>query len=77
TPVGNKIFSSPVITWDRKIYIACLDHNLYKLDENGEILWRFTTGGEIYSSPALWDGRLYIGSYDHFLYVLGEIELLE
>ncbi len=36
----------------------------------GMLKWVFSTGGPIYSSPAVADGTLYIGSADHKLYAL-------
>jgi len=33
-------------------------------------LWTFSTGGEIWSSPAVQDGVVYFGSDNHFLYAL-------
>ena len=35
------------------------------------LLWKYKTGGEVYSSPAIAsDGTIYVGSSDHYLYAL-------
>jgi len=37
----------------------------------GDTSWRYLTGGEIISSPAIGaDGTIYMGSYDHLLYAV-------
>ena len=38
--------------------------------KTGKRLWKFETGGEIYSSAAVVDGRIIFGSYDNNLYCL-------
>jgi outer membrane protein assembly factor BamB len=37
---------------------------------NGELRWRFRTGGPIVASPTIEDGIVYIGSMDNKLYAL-------
>ncbi len=36
----------------------------------GEIVWKFKTGGPVRSSPVVVDGILYVGSYDGHLYAI-------
>ena len=36
----------------------------------GTLLWNYTTGNEVYSSPAVVDGVVYIGSLDDNIYAL-------
>jgi outer membrane protein assembly factor BamB len=37
----------------------------------GILKWRFATGDEVHSSPAIGaDGTVYVGSYDHYLYAM-------
>ena len=36
----------------------------------GVLLWSYTTGGGVYSSPAVVDGKVYVGSYDNKVYCL-------
>jgi outer membrane protein assembly factor BamB len=33
-------------------------------------VWSYTTGGNVYSSPAVDGGMVYVGSYDHMIYCL-------
>jgi len=33
-------------------------------------LWSYTTGGNVFSSPAVVGGMVYVGSYDHMIYCL-------
>ena len=35
-----------------------------------ELLWRYTTGGSVESTPAVADGVVYVGSADQHLYAL-------
>jgi PQQ-like domain len=45
---------------------------VYALDANtGAELWSYTTGGAVYSSPAVANGMVYIGSDDGKLYCFG------
>jgi outer membrane protein assembly factor BamB len=37
----------------------------------GALLWSFTAGGFVYSSPAVADGVVYVGSYNGNVYALG------
>jgi len=54
------------------ILFASADYNMYCLDKNGKLLWKFRTGGHIWSTPAAYDGKIYLGSYDCRLYCLDE-----
>ncbi len=36
----------------------------------GTLLWSYSTGGQVRSSPAVADGVLYVGSYDNYVYAL-------
>ncbi len=36
----------------------------------GELVWKFQTGGQVNSSPAISDGVVYVGSEDTYLYAL-------
>jgi PKD repeat protein len=69
---GNYIFySSPVVGSDGTIYIGSYDNNIYALDTDGTLKWKYATGDKIYGSAAIGaDGTIYIGSGDCFLYAL-------
>lgn len=42
---------------------------LYALDyKTGKKRWESTTGGKIYSTPAVWKSTVVVGSSDHFIY---------
>jgi hypothetical protein len=47
------------------------DHKVYCLNAaTGAKEWEFTTGGWVYSSPAVSEGYVYVGSGDHKVYCL-------
>ncbi len=51
------------------VYIGSHDHKLYALDAiTGAILWSYSMGDGIDSSPAVVNGVVYIGSYDGKVY---------
>jgi hypothetical protein len=63
--------SSPAIC-DDVLFIGSSDSNLYALNEaDGELVWKYSTTGEVHSSPAIADGTVYVGSYDGNLYAIG------
>ena len=54
-----------------KLYIGSYDNYIYCLNaNNGDEIWKFETGGIVYSSPAISNGKLYIGSGDSNVYCL-------
>lgn len=80
----NQVNSSPAIVGER-VYVGCNDRYLYCLHaDTGALLWRYSTGGAITSSPAVVDGRVYFvsgnhpvtGAADHHLYCLTTSGLL-
>jgi outer membrane protein assembly factor BamB len=58
------------VVLDDRVLFASADYNLYCLDKKGKMLWKFRTGGHIWSTPAFYKGRVYLGSYDCRLYCL-------
>ena len=53
------------------VYVGSGDNKVYALNEaTGKILWKYTTGGEVASSPAISNGIVYVGSYDGKVYAL-------
>ena len=50
---------------------AAGDGNLYALNAStGAKLWSYTTGGAVWSSPAVANGVVYVGSCDNNVYAL-------
>jgi hypothetical protein len=39
----------------------------------GSYIWSYTTGNDVFSSPAVADGRVYVGSYDNKVYALNAL----
>ena len=37
---------------------------------NGKLVWNYTTGGDVWSSPAVANGTVYVGSDDHNVYAI-------
>lgn len=69
-PQPSAIESSPAVG-DGRVYVGSLDYNVYALDTvNGDVIWHYATGGDIWSSPAEGFGTVYIGSDDGGLYAL-------
>jgi hypothetical protein len=72
--IGSRIYSSASIAYDT-VFVASLDNNIHALDQfNGEWIWNYTTGGSIYSSPAIGNGVVVIGSSDGKVYAIGNPE---
>lgn len=62
--------SSPAVA-DNVVYVGSNDRNISALDAStGALLWKYRTGGIVYSSPALYNGVVYAGSWDYNLYAL-------
>ena len=61
-----RIFASPVLTADGRIYIGSLDHSLAALRaHDGTVIWRYAAADRIYSTAAVAsNGNIYFGS-DH------------
>lgn len=71
------VASSPLI-YNGSVYVTTFSNGtLWKLDMNGNVVWRYTTGGEIahYTSPAASDGLIFFAgneSGNHALYAIYE-----
>jgi outer membrane protein assembly factor BamB len=53
------------------VYVGSNDNNVYALNaETGALVWKYTTGVAVYSSPAVANGVVYIGSLDNNVYAL-------
>jgi outer membrane protein assembly factor BamB len=63
--------TSPAVSADGTIYFGSSDDNLYALNPDGTLKWKFATGGFVFSSPTIGaDGTVYISSNDDNLYAL-------
>jgi outer membrane protein assembly factor BamB len=52
------------------VYVGSDDNNVYALNAGtGAFVWKYTTGGAVYSSPAVANGMVYVGSADGNVYV--------
>ena len=59
---GGGITSSPAVAYGR-IYVGSSDGNLYALNLEGILLWKFSTPSPIRTTPAVGsDGTIYVGS---------------
>ena len=68
----NKIRSDPAMAPDGSIFFGSYDHNLYKLDPDGQLLWKVATGGAIYGPVTLDTSTdtAFVGSFDSHLYAV-------
>jgi outer membrane protein assembly factor BamB len=67
------LHDTPVIDSDGTIYVGAFDWNLFAVNPDGTLKWKFkTSNGLIWgSSPAIAeDGTIYIGSWDGGLYAI-------
>ena len=61
----------PAIANDGTVYIGSFDQYLYAIYPNGNLKWRYQTGGIVNSSPSISnDGTVYVGSWDGYLYAI-------
>lgn len=69
-PVGSST-STPAIGTDSTIYVGSHDSNLYAINPDGTLKWKYKTGDVIESSPAVGtDGVIYVGSNDNNVYAI-------
>jgi len=51
--------------------VGSYDDYLYAITPDGKLKWKFQTGYDISSSPAIGqDGTIYVGSSDRYLYAI-------
>ena len=59
---GN-FYSTPAVAYGR-VYIGATDGKVYSFGaSSGKLRWSQSTGGYVYSSPAVWRDRVFAGSY--------------
>ncbi len=67
---GNgKWIAHPVLDGD-VIYAPNSDRNLYALNLNGEVIWKFKTENLLWADPLILKGVVYQAGMDHFLYAI-------
>ncbi len=73
--VAGRFYSTPAVAFGR-VYVGNLDHRVYSFEaESGDIAWSHSTGGYVYSGPAVADTprtrpSVYVGSVDGNVYAL-------
>lgn len=72
--IGSDVKSSPTHDGKQTLYVGASDNHLYSFKVTPELrlkkVWRYKTGGEVYSSPALKDNRIVFASLDGTEYCL-------
>jgi len=66
------IQSGALVDAEGYVYFGGRDHFVYCLSPKGELVWKFETGDQVDTGPAIGpDGTLYVGSDDGKLYAFG------
>jgi outer membrane protein assembly factor BamB len=52
------------------IYAPCADNNLYALDLQGNLLWKFSTNAAIWAQPVTDGKTIFVASMDHWIYAV-------
>ena len=53
------------------VYVGSDDHDVYALNAGtGALLWKYSTGNAVVSSPAVANEVVYVGSFDNKVYAL-------
>jgi len=71
---NSPLLSSPTIGPDGTVYVGSQNGKLYAISIGGSLRWTHSTGGLIYSSPAVSPdcNKIYVGSQDGVLHALGQ-----
>jgi len=68
---NDKVYGSPAVAEDGRIYVGSKDGNLYALNADGSFRWAYLSEDWVDSSPAIGaDGIVYFGSWDGFVYAV-------
>ncbi|MFH4969529.1 PQQ-binding-like beta-propeller repeat protein [Gaetbulibacter sp. M240] len=68
---GAILNSSPAVDVNGVIYFGSWDNQVYAVNPDGTLKYKFLTGDRVWSSPAIGsDGTIYVGGYDGKLYAL-------
>lgn len=67
---SNRFYATAALAYDTA-YIGGTGGGIYAFAlGNGGLRWSFSTGGYVYSSPAVWRNLVFEGSYDGYFYAL-------
>ena len=70
---SNTFYATAALAYDTA-YIGGTGGSIYAFDlHNGGLRWSYTTGGYVYSSPAVWRNMVFEGSYDNYFYALNAV----
>ena len=62
--IGHPLFLNDLVL------VPNADDNLYALDQNGNLKWKFTAGEALWSQPIPDGDRIFVASMDHSLYAV-------
>ncbi len=66
---NGRWIGSPLV-FNNLIYAPCSDNNMYVLDLQGNLQWKFNTKAALWAKPVT-DGKvIYLASMDHWIYAL-------
>jgi outer membrane protein assembly factor BamB len=63
-------FIGSAVAGNDMIFAPSSDYNLYALDMQGKLVWKFTAGQALWGKPVVDDTNVYFGSMDHKVYAL-------
>jgi outer membrane protein assembly factor BamB len=67
---SDQFYATAALAYDT-VYIGSIGNRILAFDlHNGGQRWSYSTGGWVYSSPAVWRNLVFEGSYDHYFYAL-------
>lgn len=71
---SDRLIASPLVT-EEGIFQVSADGNLYALDFDGNLNWKFETGGPVWARPASNEDCtcLFVASMDHHVYAVNAI----
>jgi len=68
---GSDAFYATAALAYNTAYVGSIGGSIFAFDlTNGGKRWSFSTGGYVYSSPAVWNGLVFEGSYDQRFYAV-------
>lgn len=67
---SKKIRSSPAVDEDGAVFFGAYDFSVYKLNMDGELVWKTDTKGVVYGPVTLAENTVYVGSFDNNVYAI-------